>query len=252
MRPCAIVPTYDNGRTVRSVVETIREHDLEVIVVDDGSGTEGREACERIAADGLATVVHMRQNGGKGAACQAGFARARELGFTHALQIDADGQHDIDQIPTFLNAARERPEALILAFPVYDETAPPARKLGRWLTNFWVAVEVGNWRAIRDAMIGFRVYPLAALAKLPAIGNRMEFDIEVAVLLVRSGCDTINLPVKVRYLAREEGGISHFRPLRDNLRFAWMHCRLCTIGCMNWTKRKLWPFGRRHQTTGPA
>ena len=72
------------------------------------------------------------------------------------------------------------------------------------------------------------------------------------MLLVRSGCDTINLPVKVRYLAREEGGISHFRPLRDNLRFAWMHCRLCTIGCLSWTKRKLWPFGRRPQTTGPA
>jgi hypothetical protein len=136
-----------------------------------------------------------------------------------------------------------------LAYPVYDETAPRARKFARWLTDFWVAIEVGSRKKIRDAMIGFRVYPLAALERLPETGNRMEFDIEVAVLLVRSGVDTINLPIKVRYLNKEEGGISHFRPLRDNLRFAWMHSKLCTIGCMRWTKRKLWPFGRRTQTT---
>lgn len=249
MRACAIVPTYDNPRTVRGVAENIRARDIEVIVVDDGSGPDGRMVCEQIAADAIATVVHLDQNSGKGAACKTGFAKARELGFTHALQIDADGQHDVDQIPTFLDAARENPEALILAYPVYDETAPRARKFARWLTDFWVAIEVGGRHKIRDAMIGFRVYPLAALKRLPEIGNRMEFDIEIAVLLVRSGLDTVNLPIKVRYLAKEEGGISHFRPLRDNLRFAWMHSKLCTIGCMRWTMRKLWPFGRRTQTT---
>ena len=249
MRACAIVPTYDNPCTVRGVVENIRARDLEVLVIDDGSGPDGRIACEQIAAHGLATVVHLKQNSGKGAACKVGFAKARQLGYTHALQIDADGQHDVDQIPTFLDAARENPEALILAYPVYDQTAPRARKFARWLTDFWVAIEVGSRKKIRDAMIGFRVYPLAALERLPEIGNRMEFDIEVAVRLVRSGVDTINLPIKVRYLNKEEGGISHFRPLRDNLRFAWMHSKLCTIGCMRWTKRKLWPFGRRTQTT---
>jgi len=248
MRTCAIVPTYDNPRTVRAVVENIRSRDLDAIVVDDGSGPEGKTACAQIAKDGLATVVHLAQNGGKGAACKAGFAKARELGFTHALQIDADGQHDADQIPTFVATAEEHPEALILAYPVYDETAPRSRKFARWLTNFWVAAEVGARNKIRDAMIGFRVYPLAALERLPEIGDRMEFDIEVAVLLVRNGCDTVNLPIKVRYLDKEEGGISHFRPFRDNLRFAWMHCKLCTIGSMRWTMRTLWPFGRTKTT----
>ena len=249
MRPCAIVPTYDNPATVRAVVQSIRARDLDVIVVDDGSGPAGQKACEQIAAAGLATVVHLEQNSGKGAACQAGFTKAREQGYTHTLQIDADGQHDLDQIPTFLNAARLHPEALILEYPLYDETAPRVRKFARWLTNFWVAVEVGGRQKIYDAMIGFRVYPLAALEGLPAINNRMEFDIEIAVLLVRSGCDTVNLPIKVRYLGKKEGGVSHFRPVRDNLRVAWLHCKLCTMGCIRWTRRRLWPFGRRTQTT---
>lgn len=253
MRICALVPTYDNPRTVRGVVESIRSHGLDVIVVDDGSGPDGRAACEAIANDGLATVEHLPQNGGKGAACKRGFDKARELGFTHALQIDADGQHDVAQIPAFVTAAAANPEALILAYPVYDETAPNSRKFARWLTNFWVAVEVGGRNKIKDAMIGFRVYPLAPLEHIDEIGNRMEFDIEVAVILVRRGCPTVNLPVKVRYLQREEGGISHFRPLRDNLRLSWMHCKLCTIGSMRWTMRKLWPFGRReHRTATPS
>src|SRR5690606_12120110 len=122
MRACAMVPTYDNPRTVRGVVESIRSHGLDVIVIDDGSGPAGRAVCEQLAEQGLATVVHLPQNKGKGGACKAGFERARELGFTHVLQIDADGQHDIGQIPTFLKAAADHPHALILGYPVYDQT----------------------------------------------------------------------------------------------------------------------------------
>ena len=245
MKPVALVPTYDNPRTVRGVVERVRAHGLEAVVVDDGSGPDGRAACAALAADGLASVVHRPRNGGKGAACRDGFRRARELGFTHAFQIDADGQHDLDRIPAFLAAAREHPDALVLAYPEYDGTAPRSRRVARGLTNFWVAVEVGGRDKIRDAMIGFRVYPLAAVSGDEAFGVGMEFDIQVAVELVRRGTPTVNLPVAVRYLSEEEGGISHFRPLQDNLRFAWMHSRLCTIGCVRWTLRKLWPFPAR-------
>ena len=244
MKVVALIPTFDNPRTVRGVVERVRAHDLEVVVVDDGSGSEGRAACAAIAEAGLATVIHRPTNGGKGAACKDGFHRARELGYTHAFQIDADGQHDLEQIPAFVEAARERPDALVLAYPKYDATAPNSRRIARGLTDFWVAVEVGGRDKIRDAMIGFRVYPLAAVCDLP-LGSGMEFDIQVAVELVRRGTPTINLPVAVRYLSAAEGGISHFRPLRDNLRFAWMHSRLCTLGCVRWTLRKLWPFRAR-------
>jgi glycosyltransferase involved in cell wall biosynthesis len=245
IRVCAIVPTYDNPRTVRSVAEGLRSRDLDVIIIDDGSGPDCEQACQQLQADGLATVVRLANNSGKGAACKVGFTKARELGFTHVLQVDADGQHDQDQAPVFVATAKQNPTALILGYPIYDETAPRARKIARWITNFWVAAEVGSRNKIRDAMIGFRIYPLAAIERLHVIGDRMEFDIEIAVQLVRGGCDTVNLPIKVRYLDKAEGGISHFRPLRDNLRFAWLHSKLCTTGCMRWTYRKLWPFGRR-------
>ena len=244
MKLVALVPTFDNPRTVRGVVERIRAYGLDVIVVDDGSGPEGRAACAGIADDGLATVVHRPHNGGKGAACKDGFRKARELGYTHAFQIDADGQHDLDRIEAFADAAREHPNALVLGYPEYDGTAPRSRRIARGLTDFWVAVEVGGRGKIRDAMIGFRIYPLAAVAALEHVGDRMDFDIEVAVEIVRRGAPTVNLPVAVRYLSADEGGVSHFHPFRDNLRFAWMHSKLCTIGCMRWTFRKLWPFGR--------
>lgn len=248
IRVCAIVPTYDNPLTVRGVVDRLRSHDLNVIVIDDGSGPDGERACQQLQADGLATVVRLDKNKGKGAACKAGFTKARELGFSHVLQVDADGQHDQDQVPLFVTTANQNPTALILGYPIYDETAPRARKIARRITNFWVAVEVGGRQKIRDAMIGFRIYPLAAIAQMGTIGDRMDFDIEIAVRLVRNGCNTVNLPIKVRYPNASEGGISHFRPLHDNLRFAWLHSKLCTTGCMRWTYRRLWPFGRRKAT----
>lgn len=244
MKVVALVPTYDNPRTVRGVVEQIRSRDLEVIVVNDGSGPEGRRACEALAAEGLATVLHRPRNGGKGAACKDGFRRAAELGYTHAFQIDADGQHDVDAIESFVEAARAEPEAVVFAYPRYDASAPFSRRFARGLTNFWVAVEVGGRGKIRDAMMGFRIYPLAATNRLGHVGDGMDFDIEVAVELVRRGAPPVNLPVAVRYLTAEDGGVSHFHPLRDNLKFAWMHSKLCTAGCIRWTRRTLWPFGR--------
>ena len=121
--------------------------------------------------------------------------------------------------------------------------APRVRRSARAITDFWVGVEVGKG-VIRDAMIGFRVYPLAAVAKLPRIGDRMDFDIEIAVRLVLAGTPTVNLPIAVRYLPAAEGGVSHFRPFRDNLRFCWLHSRLCTAASFRFVFRLL-TGGRR-------
>lgn len=244
MKICAVIPTLDNPRTVRDVVTTARAHDLPVIVVDDGSGPEGQAACTALQRDGLADVIRHDHNRGKGAACRTGFERARELGFSHAFQIDADGQHEMAAVPRFLAAATNAPASLILAYPEYDQTAPRARLFARKLTHFWVALEVGGRDVIKDGLIGFRIYPLDATARLDGFGDGMEFDVDIAVRLVRAGVATVNLPVPVRYRDAAEGGVSHFRPVRDNLRLGWMHCRLCTIGCMRWTLRHLWPFAR--------
>ncbi len=222
-RPCAVIPTYDNPDTVRGVVERVREH-VPVIVVDDGSAAPGRAAVDALAADGLAHIHHRERNGGKGAAVTTGFELADSLGYTHALQVDADGQHALEDIPRFLAAARERPEALILGAPIYDASAPKGRLIGRQITRFWTNIETGG-KVIEDPMCGFRVYPVAAACEVaPRCGMRMDFDIEVAVRLVWAGLPVVNLPTVVRY---HEGGVSHFHLVRDNVRISWMHTKLC-------------------------
>lgn len=237
-RCCVLVPTYNNPVTVRAVVEACREYLADVIVVDDGSSEAGRSACESIAVDGLATVVHRDENGGKGAAVKTGFAKARSLGFTHVLQVDADGQHDLEATTRFLEVARSNPRAFVIGYPEYDDSAPAVRRIARKFTRFWVDLEVGR-NVIFDTMIGFRVYPLAPLEHLKVAGDRMDFDIEVAVRLSWAGVEVINEPISVRYLQAEEGGVSHFQMFWDNARFSWLHSKLCTIKCTNWCLRKL-------------
>lgn len=237
LRIAAVVPTYDNPRTIRRVVEGVRAHIADVLVVDDGSGPDGRAACAALARDGLAAVHHFANNRGKGAAVKAGFELAHARGFTHAFQVDADSQHDLDCVPAFLAAARQQPDALVLGYPVYDQTAPRTRKTARLVTKFWVDRETGG--AIRDAMIGCRIYPLATARTSGTHGNRMDFDVEIAVRMARAGVPVINLPVHVRYLTAAEGGISHFQPVRDIVRLSWMHSRLCTGISVRWVLRKV-------------
>jgi glycosyltransferase involved in cell wall biosynthesis len=239
-KPCAIVPTYNNPRTVRRVVERLRERLADVIVVDDGGDAEAREVVDGIGRDQLAHVVHREVNGGKGAAVKTGFEVARELGYTHALQVDADGQHNLDDVPTFLEAARQRPGAVVLGYPIFDETVPKGRLAGRQLTIFCTRIETGG-RQIVDPMCGFRVYPLASVAGLRC-GDRMDFDIEIAVKLVWRGVPVLNLPTKVRYVSAAEGGISHFRMFEDNVKISWAHTRLIFVAVLrllSWPARAL-------------
>lgn len=224
-RPCILVPTYDNPRTVRDVVTRVREHLAHVVVVDDGSATEGRAAVEALGRDELAHVTHRARNGGKGAAVKTGFAFARELGYTHALQVDADGQHALEDVPRFLAIARENPSGLVLGQPRFDGTAPIGRKIGRQITVFWTWVEAGP--VIGDAMCGFRVYPLeAALRVAGPTGDRMDFDPEIAVRIAWTGAPVIQVPTNVRYVSRAEGGVSHFKLFLDNWLISRMHTRL--------------------------
>ena len=224
-RPCVLVPTFDNPTTVRRVVERARAYVDDVIVVDDGSGPEGRHEVEALARDSMARAVFRPKNGGKGAAVKSGFVAARELGFTHALQIDADDQHTIEDVPRFLDAARSEPQAVVLGAPVFDRTAPRARLIGRKITQFWVNIETFG-SVIHDPMCGFRVYPLDAAIAARARGNAMDFDPEIAVRMVWAGVRVINLKTRVRYVPENEGGVSHFRMGRDNLLISWMHTRM--------------------------
>ena len=224
-RPCAVVPTYENPETIGAVARGVREHLEHVIVVDDGSGDAGRKAVAELGEAGIVHAVRRDRNGGKGAAVKTGFAVAREQGFTHVLQVDADGQHELGDIPRFLAEARAFPEALILGRPVFDETQPKGRAFARQISTFWVNAETGGG-VITDPQCGFRVYPLAAAIAADARGDHMEFDQELPVLMVWGGAPVVNLPTKVRYLSSDEGGISHYDVLRDTLRITRLHFRL--------------------------
>lgn len=226
-RPCIVIPVYEHAEPLRAVLERLRPNGLRCLVVDDGSG----EAC-RLALIGLAsahnaqvTLERLPRNGGKGAAVKAGLRLAAEQGFTHALQVDADGQHDLASLPGLLAAAEREPDAIVCGMPVYDASVPASRLYGRRLTNFWVMVNTLS-KSIPDGMCGLRVYPLAAALRVldrSRTGDRMDFDPEVLVRLKWAGLPLRFLPVPVHY---PEGGVSHFRLGKDNALISWMHTRL--------------------------
>ena len=195
--------------------------------MNDGSSTacsEVLEDCARQESSWL-TLLNRAENGGKGAAVIDGFNAAKRLGYTHALQIDADGQHNIDDIPRFLEAGRPNPNAMILGKPVFDESVPKHRLYGRYLTTLCIMINTLSF-AIADGMCGFRLYPLTAVDKLISttqIGQRMNYDIDIVVRLYWQGVEAVNIPTAVHY---PYDGVSHFRLWRDNVMILKTHARL--------------------------
>jgi glycosyltransferase involved in cell wall biosynthesis len=222
----AIVPTYRHVGPLPAIVAALRGLDLPVIVVDDGNEPESAAQIARLHAPGQQVQVLRRPaNGGKGAAVKAGLRMGRQLGWTHALQIDADGQHDLGDVPALIARSRARPEAVVTGVPAFDATAPRARRYGRYVTHCWVWLETLSF-AISDSMCGLRVYPLAACCRIldrEFLGDRMDFDIEIMVHLHWRGVPVLEHPTRVIYPAANH---SNFRLLRDNLRLSAMHARL--------------------------
>ena len=241
--PCALIPSYNNPLTVEEVVRRVAQHLETIVVVDDGSDEDARVVLDRLQQSGAITLVRRDENGGKGAAMKSGLAKAAELGFSHAMQVDADLQHDLEDIPRFLEVAREQPRALVLGSPRFDETRPPGRKFGHAFAAFWTRLEIGS-DAIEDPQCGFRVYPVEAANAVHVRSDRMDYDLEVCVRLVWSGCPVVNIPTHVRYLSAEEGGVSHFHMVRDNALISWMHTRLVLIAIWLWVSGR----GRRGNT----
>lgn len=243
--PVAVIPVYNHPRTIGSMVEALLAHGLACLLVDDGSDAE----CAAVL-DALATrhapqvqVLRLPHNQGKGAAVMAGLRAARAQGpgprmattqaaktaprtrYTHALQIDADGQHDPSDLPRFLALACANPDAVVCGVPIYDASVPKARLYARYLTHVWVWINTLSLD-IRDSMCGYRVYPLAATLSLldeAAIGQRMDFDTEILVRLHWRGLKILSLPTRVHY---PRDGVSHFRVWLDNALISRMHARL--------------------------
>lgn len=224
-----LIPSFDTGARLCDTVREARAQWNPVWVVIDGS-TDGSSAeVQRLAiGDAGLRVLVLPHNQGKGAAVLHGLLAAQAAGYTHALTMDADGQHPAGLIPEFMHASLARPDAMILGRPVFDASAPLLRVRGRRVSNAWTNLETLG-AGVADSLYGFRVYPIAALAAVMARQpwmRRFDFDTEAVVRLAWRGIKPINRDAPVKYLRPEEGGVSHFRYGRDNLLLTWMHTRL--------------------------
>ena len=230
MKVAIVVPVYNHGEPLRATAARLAEFGLPIFIVDDGSDEPTKRAIAEVAARYRTNVVTLAENGGKGHAVMAGLRAASQQGFTHAVQVDADGQHDLNDLPKLLAAAKSNPAALVCGEPRFDESVPKSRLYGRKLTAFWVAIETLSLR-MPDTMCGYRVYPLAAtIALLDSVrlGRRMDFDVEVVVRLYWRNVATIAVPTAVIYPV---GGRSNFRMLADNALITKLHATL-TFGML--------------------
>ena len=251
MTPCILIPCYNHAGPLAAVLARLAEYGLPCLLIDDGSEPVAAAELDALAARyPWVTLLRHTRNQGKGGAVMTGLRRAHALGFSHALQVDADGQHDLADLPALLAEADKHPAALISGRPLYDDSVPKGRLYGRYITHVWVWIETLSF-AIKDSMCGFRVYPLAATCALlerVALGRRMDFDTEVMVRLHWAGVAVRFVPTRVIYPA---DGSSHFQLWRDNRDISWMHTRL--VCRLLWTQllrigrwpRRLWSWVTR-------
>jgi len=223
---CALIPTYNHHHALKEMIVSLKRAGLEIFIVDDGSEEETWMALDELSKnDPLVHLLRLPINKGKGAAVQAGLHWVDEAGYSHAFQIDADGQHSLENIQNFLDLSKRNSQILLSGHPIYDASMPLARRFGRWFTHVWVWIETLSFR-ITDSMCGFRIYPiqktLSILEKI-TIGSRMDFDTELLVRLFWQGTPVVMSPVKVTY---PEGNLSNFDILWDNWRITKMHTRL--------------------------
>ena len=242
MKLCILIPYFNHPEAIGSVVEQLLPYNLSIIIVDDGSSAHSKKCLTPLIQPPRVTLVTRILNGGKGAAVITGMREALEQGYTHVLQVDADGQHDLAKIPALITLSELNPEKIISGMPVYDETVPTSRKFWRYATHMLVWIHTISLE-IKDSMCGFRIYPLCKTLEVidsrVKFGQRMDFDIEVLVRAHWAGLHTEQLPVAVRYPI---DGVSHFQLFNDNFLITKMHIRLFFGMLMNSPKILLRKF----------
>lgn len=231
-RPAILIPVYNHGKACAKVVDSLMDYcissNTKIILVDDGNKDETRSILQDIARSYPKTVelVVQKKNSGKGGAFKAGIIHAHSIGITHALQLDADGQHDSSRCAFFFEKAQLAPDSLICGYPEYDKTAPGHRKNGRKFANTWC--KIVTWQSgITDSMCGFRLYPVNptfSFVTKHRFDKRMGFDIDILIRLIWRGLPFSFYGVKVTY---PSDGISNFHVVRDNIRISWVFTKLC-------------------------
>ena len=227
IKPCIVIPVYDHENAIGTTLRSLLRFCIPILLIDDGSHAPCRDYLKELSkkyADDV-TLFRLPTNQGKGAAVKEGIEQAQALGYTHAIQIDADGQHNEEDIPLFFEAAAHNPRAVITGVPRFTENVPKVRLYSRYLTHIWVWINTLSF-AIKDAMCGFRVYPVeqvSALLSEEKLGNRMEFDIEILVHWVWRKGPVRNIETTVNY---PSDGVSHFDTVKDNILISATHARL--------------------------
>ena len=243
---CVVIPVYNHPDTIGTTVQQVRALDLPVVLVDDGSEPVCADVLQTLArADEQVHLTRLPQNCGKGAAVKVGLLMAEKLGFGYAFQVDADGQHNTDDIPRLIGVARQHPDAIVSGMPDYDDSVPRVRYYCRYLTHILVWINTLSLE-IRDSMCGFRVYPLAPVCQLlrsESLGDRMDYDTEVLVKWFWNGGRVVQTKTRVSYPL---DGISHFRGFEDNWLLTKLHIRL--FFGMLWRLPRL--LGRRSPVKG--
>jgi glycosyltransferase involved in cell wall biosynthesis len=229
-RPLILIPSFNTGPILRKTVLEVLEGATPVWVVIDGSTDGSPELIADLVSPGHPTfeIVTLARNSGKGAAILHGTRKAVAAGFTHIVTLDADGQHPASYIPQYLEISARHPDAALLGCPIFDSSAPAVRVAGRKISNFWADLETLRW-GIGDSLFGMRLYPAQKLLEAfesTSFARRFDFDPEIAVRLAWAGVPLINIPTPVRYPSKDQGGVSQFRYLRDNILLTWMHSRL--------------------------
>jgi glycosyltransferase involved in cell wall biosynthesis len=225
LKPCLLIPIYDHKDGIGPVVRSLEPYGLHCFVIDDGSDAATRAVLDALEARyPWLEVAHRERNGGRGAALKTGYRLAAGAGYSHAIQLDADGQHDAADVKRFLEEIARDPRALILGSPIFDASAPKSRLYGRQLSRAMVWLSTLSFD-IADPLCGFRGIPLAeavALIDSVATGDAMEFDPELVIRLHWRGLPIRNLPTRVVY---RPGGLSHFHMVGDNARMTWLYTR---------------------------
>ncbi len=222
LKVCVIVPTYNNHRTLKRVLDSILQYTPNVIVVNDGSTDTTTQILQNYTH---LVQIHHAKNAGKGIALRNGFKKALELNYNYAITIDSDGQHFASDIPGFISVLEKEGDALLIGSRnMTQENVPKKSSFGNKFSNFWFWFETGN--KLEDTQSGYRLYPLREIP-IRYCTNKFEFEIEVIVRSSWKGIPVKNIPIQVLYDPDER--VSHFRPFKDFTRISILNTVLVCI-----------------------
>ena len=225
MKIAVVIPHYNHSEFIEPILMRLAELSLPIIVVDDGSDLSHLHIIRDLKTTlNSFILLEQKENKGKGAALCWGAKYAWQNGFTNIICVDADGQHDLNDIPKFLDQIKQEPRAVVLGAPIFDSSAPLTRRLGREISNILIWIETKSFK-IRDALCGYRAYPLDSFIKVMdslTSGCRMGFDVEILIRMFWLGIPFRRVYTKVCY---PKGGRSHYRYFADNLNYIRLHLR---------------------------